>query len=137
MYFKLLKVFEAHVNRYDRKDKFTPVAYNGKFDLEFLARLFARNEDQYFGSWVNGDLLDPMAVARFYFILSGIELGNFKLETVCRYFGIPLKAHDSMHDIIATRRVLYKLRELTGLGGLDVFSGDDELIYLEKNRSRV
>jgi len=132
IYFKLLQIFEAHINRYDNKDKFIPVGYNGKFDMDFLAAFFAKNEDRYFGSWVKWDIIDPMAIARYYFTFKGIKIDDFRLETVCRYFGIPLKAHDAMHDIIATRLVLYKLRELTGLNGFDKASLEDEFIYSEK-----
>lgn len=132
IYFHLLKVFEAHINRYDKTDKFIPVAYDGKFDMDFLAAFFAKNEDKYFGSWVTWDLIDPMAIARYYFTFKDIKTDDFRLETVCRYFGIPLKAHDAMHDIVATRKVLYKLRELTGLNGFDRASLEDEFIYSEK-----
>ncbi len=129
IYFHLLKVFENHINRYDKTDKFTPVAFNGKFDMDFLAAFFAKNEDKYFGAWMNWNLIDPLAVARYYFTFKKAETKpeNYKLETLCQYFGIPLKAHDAMNDIVATRLLLFKLRELTGLNGFDsaVLAGID------------
>lgn len=114
IYFKLLQVFEAHINRYDKSDKFIPVAYNGKFDMDFLVAFFMKHEDQYFGSWLSWDLIDPMAIARYFFIMNNIPIENFKLSTVCDYFNIPLIAHDAMNDIIATREVLYRLNEIVG-----------------------
>lgn len=114
VYFNLLKVFEAHINRYDRDDKFIPVAYNGKFDMDFLINFFMKHEDKYFGSWLSWDLIDPMAIARYFFIMNNIPIENFTLSTVCDYFKIPLVAHDSMNDIIATREVLYRLNEIVG-----------------------
>ena len=32
-----------------------------------------------------------------------IELPGYKLANVCEYFGIPIKSHDAMSDIEATR----------------------------------
>jgi DNA polymerase-3 subunit epsilon len=115
IYFNFIKIMETHINRYDKNDKFIPVAYNGKFDMDFLAAFFAKNEDKYLGSWLSWNLIDPMAVARFYFILNDQPLTNYKLETVCEHFGIPLNAHDAMNDIVATREVLNRLMELTGI----------------------
>ena len=105
----LKAVFNRHINQYDRNDKFIPVAHNGKFDMDFLSAFFQKNNDPYFGAWISWNLIDTLAIARYLFLMSNIPIDNFKLETLCKYFGIPLEAHDSMNDIVATRELLFKM----------------------------
>jgi DNA polymerase-3 subunit epsilon len=114
VFLNLKKTFDRHINRYDKIDKFIPVAHNGKFDMDFLNAFFVSNHDPYFGSWVSWNLIDTMAIARYLFIMNNIPIEGFKLEHLCRYFDIPLDAHDSMNDIVATREVLYKMNEIFG-----------------------
>jgi DNA polymerase III epsilon subunit-like protein len=43
-----------------------------------------------------------------YITMSGVRLKNYRLETMCKHFGIELKAHDAMSDIEATKQ-LYEI----------------------------
>ncbi len=99
-------VFAKYINRMDKTDKFTPVAYNGKFDLDFMQTFFKKNGSNYFGAWQNWQLLDPLVLFRYYCYKNNItHLSNHKLETVCNYFGITFKAHDAMEDVKAMRKL--------------------------------
>jgi len=94
-----------YIRRTDKTDKFIPVAYNGRFDLDFMSSFFKKNKSFFFGSWQNWQLLDPLALWRYYRLLNHVTTINNKLATACEFFGIPLKAHDAMEDIRATRKL--------------------------------
>lgn len=103
VYADLIAVLEKYVDRYNKSDKFHHAGYNSRFDLDFLKQFFIKNEDVYFGSWFNYKAIDALSLL---YVLDGIDkvsLPNYKLETVCRHFDIPIKAHDALSDITATR----------------------------------
>lgn len=102
--------FISVVDKYDRLDKMYPVAYNGNFDLTFLAKFFVSLNDKYLGSYIKmGGLLDPLAYLRYYTYANNSNLfTDLKLETVCDALNIEIKAHDALSDIRATRDVFYK-----------------------------
>ncbi len=109
---KLVDIFAKYVNKFERSDKFTPVAYNGKFDCEFLHAFFKKNGDKYYGSWMNWKIVDPLALLYIMDYKRKIALPNYKLATVCQHFGIPLQAHDALEDIKATRELWYVLDDM-------------------------
>lgn len=112
LYIELKKIFSEYIDRYDKGDKFYPAGYNVGFDLEFLAQFFIKNEDSFFGSWVNWRRLDPLSLLYILDFKGIISLENYKLETACNYFGIKIKAHNAMADIIATKELFQKLLKL-------------------------
>ena len=111
----LTSLFHRHVNRYDSNDKFIPIGHNVQFDMNFLNAFFNKMGNPYMGAWLSWHTIDTIAIARYYFILNEVPIANFKLETLCKYFDISLDAHDSMNDIVATRELLLKLKELIGI----------------------
>ena len=55
-------------------------------------------------------MLDPLYSIRLLQIDEVLPvLENNKLETWCKHFGIELKAHDSLEDIEATKKLIGKL----------------------------
>lgn len=106
IYSKFVKMLSQYVERYDTTDKFTPIGYNVRFDLDFLNQFFLKNNDTYFGSYVSWYAVDPLALLYFLKFQNKIKLENYKLETVCNHFGIELQAHDAFSDILATKRLL-------------------------------
>jgi len=105
------KVFSKYVDKYDKNDKFYPAGYNVYFDLSFLFEYWNKNDDPYFGSFCNWHRLDPLAIAFMLEYTGKIPpLENYKLETVCNFFKIQIKAHDAMSDITATRELLLKMQ---------------------------
>lgn len=113
MHEKLVERLSAHVDRYDRVDKFYLIAYNSPFDSAFLRRWFEKNGDNFFGSYF---LFPDICVMRM-FVLSALDQGfrlpNFKLPTVAHHFGITDTSSDNWHealfDVEVTRQIFYKL----------------------------
>jgi len=109
-YKSIIEVFSQVVDRFDKDDKFYPAGYNVKFDLEFLYQFFLKNDDKFFGSWINWMPLDPLPVLHAMDFKNQIKLSNYKLATACQYYDIKLdNAHDAMADIKATRELLKKM----------------------------
>jgi len=106
IYNKIKGILEKYIDRYNKNDKFSMAGYNNtNFDVPFLKQFFIKNNDRYFGAFFNYHILDvfPLLFALEYKGL--IKLDNFKLITVCKHFGIELKAHDALSDIKATREL--------------------------------
>jgi exonuclease I len=53
--------------------------------------------------------------ARAYGGPTHLQFHDLKLETVCRYLGIPIEAHDALHDVYATIDVARELSHRMGL----------------------
>lgn len=107
---KLIKFFSKYINRYDKNDKFTLAGYNiVKFDIPFLEMLFKKCNDNYFGSWVNGEPLDIYQFVLIMKKLGVVKSKSTKLELIAQDLNIPLNAHDVKEDILATRKVYYEL----------------------------
>lgn len=103
---ELCCILGQHCNQYDKKDKFSIVAYNGNFDIGFLQCLFKKCGDKYYGSWFNHKLIDPLMLIQAFEMAGKIEvLPNHKLATVCKAFDISITAHDAMSDIEATKEL--------------------------------
>lgn len=84
------------------------VGHNVKFDIGFICREFSK-----VGSWFwwSGACLDTVRLARSL----NLNVENYKLGTLCEYFGIPLKnAHTAMGDAHATAQLFMKLLDLNG-----------------------
>ncbi|MCU0414180.1 MAG: 3'-5' exonuclease [Ignavibacteriaceae bacterium] len=112
IYLRVIDIFSKYIDKYNKEDKFTPAGYNVEFDLRFLQQFFQKNNDVYFGSWVNWKKIDPLPLLYYLDYCNRINLPNYKLATVCQHFEIELKAHDALGDIRATRELLAKLHGL-------------------------
>ncbi len=107
---KLIKFFSKYINRYDKNDKFSLAGYNiVKFDIPFLEMLFKKCNDPYLGSWINGEPLDVYQFVLIMKKLGVIKSESTKLEMIAQDLQIPIMAHDAKEDILATRKVYYKL----------------------------
>jgi len=111
MYNDLIDIMMRYVDKYDKNDKFSPAGYNVRFDLDFLSALFKRMNDPYLGSFINWKAIDPYPVLTIMDFFGLISLPNYQLSTVCGAFLIPLKAHDALADITATRTLVELLRK--------------------------
>lgn len=110
---KFISILNKYVDKYDKNDKFILAGYNINFDKEVLNRFFRRNKNNFFFSYVQGAVLDPLYMITPLQLLNKIPvLDNNKLETWCEYFNISLDAHDSLEDIKATKKLARELMRL-------------------------
>lgn len=113
IYQEFLKILDKYIDKYDKNDKFIVAGYNVKFDIDILKALFERNNNKFLFSYFNSSMLDPLYSVRLLQVAGMLPvLENNKLETWCKYFNIELKAHDSLQDITATKKLIEKLIEL-------------------------
>lgn len=113
VYKKLKEIFDRYIDKYDRTDKFIVAGYNVRFDIEILNSLFKRHNDNYLFSYIESTTIDPLQIIGFLQLCNKLPfLENNKLETWCKYFNIKLNAHDSMEDIVATKKLIFKIVEL-------------------------
>lgn len=96
-----------YVSKYDKRDKFLPIGYFVRFDIDHLRSFWLKQNDRYFGSFFLSAPFSVEGLAGLATALHGMHFPNFKLATVCTALGIPLDAHDALSDIKATR-VLYQ-----------------------------
>ena len=114
-YIQLKEILNTHVNRFDKTDKFHIAGYCCQsFDTAFLREFFNKNQDTFYGAYFYSATLDIMILAANVLRYERHLLGNFKLETVCKHFGLSVAGegfHDAMSDIDITRE-LYLALEL-------------------------
>lgn len=106
---KLLTILDSWIDKYDGEDKFYPIGYNVRFDVEFLKAFFEKMGNRFYGSYFNWKLLDPIHLLYLADYQGLIKLPNYKLATVCEYFGIKIEAHKAVSDIEATRQLFKKI----------------------------
>lgn len=88
--------------------------YNGEFDCRFINEWYKDISGGPYEYWKYMqfspiDLLPILRCLRHYRIIS---IPDTKLETCCNYFGIELKAHDSLSDIRATRQLTNEIMKI-------------------------
>ena len=102
------------VNPRDPTDKFWFIAYNAKFDFDFLVRWFKACGDRYFFSWFWVPPLCMMVECGFDVMMDGdrARMKNFQLATVARRYKIEVKEealHDAMYDVELLEQLFLKL----------------------------
>ena len=110
VYKQFIKLLDKYIDKYDRTDKFIVAGYNVRFDVDILKAFFQRHGNNFLFSYLDSSMLDPLYSIRLLQIAEVLPvLENNKLETWCKHFGIELKAHDSLEDIEATKKLIGKL----------------------------
>ena len=113
VYKQFIDILDKYVDKYDRTDKFVVAGYNVRFDVDILKAFFQRHGNNFLFSYLDSSMLDPLYSIRLLQIAEILPvLENNKLETWCKHFGIELKAHDSLEDIEATKKLIGKLISL-------------------------
>jgi DNA polymerase III epsilon subunit-like protein len=103
-YRKLLAFLCKYCDKFDKVDKLVLAGKNIAFDDSFLRKFWQKCGDKYYGSMFFNVRIDVQSeIAKK--VVDGLRLPNYKLSTLCEHFGIELKAHDAMSDIVATRRL--------------------------------
>ena len=113
VYKQFINILDKYIDKYDRTDKFIVAGYNVRFDVDILKVFFQRHGNNFLFSYLDSSMLDPLYSIRLLQIAEVLPvLENNKLETWCKHFGIELKAHDSLEDIEATKKLIGKLISL-------------------------
>ena len=113
VYKQFINILDKYIDKYDRTDKFIVAGYNVRFDVDILKAFFQRHGNNFLFSYLDSSMLDPLYSIRLLQIAEVLPvLENNKLETWCKHFGIELKAHDSLEDIEATKKLIGKLVSL-------------------------
>ena len=116
----LIKTLQKYVNKYDKKDKLQFVAYNARFDEDFLRHFFEQhNSKEWYGSYFWTPCICVYLAMGFYAQTVRSSFPDMKLGTMCRCAEIPFQdneAHDAMYDVEKTI-LLYKYlgRNMTSL----------------------
>lgn len=98
-------------------DALIPCGHNVRFDLEFLSAYLQKGTEKYTIHYGNSSALQmnrpvcTMALCHYLNYRHILHLNDYKLATVCGYFGIPIDAHDALSDIEATITLLDKLNK--------------------------
>lgn len=111
IYNNLISTLDKHINRFDPKDKFHFIAYNAKFDSEFIRELFNKNKNKFYGSYFYQVPVDVLNLVAYKFMLRKKDIENMKLSTVARELGLKVdekRLHDALYDVTLTNR-LYKI----------------------------
>lgn len=117
---QLIMRFDQYIDKYNRGDKFTIADQRIQFDLDFLSHFWMCQHDKYLMSYINyTNRIELMDITKGLKALGIIKSDNIKLETVCREFGIEIKAHDAMSDIEATRELYYFFQKHLCWVGMD------------------
>ena len=113
VYKQFINILDKYIDKYDRTDKFIVAGYNVRFDVDILKAFFQRHGNNFLFSYLDSSMLDPLYSIRLLQIAGILPvLENNKLETWCKHFRIELKAHDSLEDIVATKKLIGKLISL-------------------------
>lgn len=107
---------QTHVDKWDKTQKYILAGQNAKdFDLKFLKSYYEACGDNYLFSYIKaGPYIDTLSLMTVLQDLGKAPiLENYKLETLCNYFGVELTdSHNALADIKATREVYLKMKEL-------------------------
>ena len=113
VYKQFINLLDKYIDKYDRTDKFIVAGYNVRFDVDILKAFFQRHGNNFLFSYLDSSMLDPLYSIRLLQIAEILPvLENNKFEIWCKHFGIELKAHDSLEDIEATKKLIGKLISL-------------------------
>jgi DNA polymerase III epsilon subunit-like protein len=111
--YDFIRFLDTLVDKYNVKDKMIFAGFNTSFDNNFVRALFARNQDKYFGSYFFNILLDIYPFIAEKIISGQIEVfDNYRLSTLCEYFGIKFKAHSAIEDVKAEMLLYQKVKNL-------------------------
>lgn len=114
---ELETVLGTFVDKFNKNDKLAFVAYNAKFDEEFMRKFFYKCGNKFFGSWFWAPSICAMQLAMHHLQAHRAKLPNFKLETICTALGLSTAEgagmHDALTDIILTRQLYQEICKYT------------------------
>lgn len=112
VYNELMAVFNKHVSRFDKTDKFFLVGYNSNFDDTFLRQYFKNCGDDFYGSFIWWPTIDIAPFAMEFLKEERAKFPDFKLGTVASAIGIEVdrtKTHNALYDSHLARKIYRKM----------------------------
>lgn len=112
IYINFLNLLDKHINKFDKNDKAYFLAYNAKFDNDFIRKLFLDNNNKFIGSYFYNPVIDVLQMTSYKFMLKKKFPENFKLITVAKFLQIKVdenKLHNAAYDIFITNEIYKKL----------------------------
>jgi len=112
-YRQFVGFLSRHCDKYNKADKLHFVAYNAKFDADFMREFFKKNGDSFFGSWFWNPPICVMQAAAWMTMRVRGALPNFRLETLCKCAELGWDdslAHDASYDIAQTLALFKYIR---------------------------
>lgn len=112
VYNELMTVFNKHVSRFDKTDKFFLVGYNSNFDDTFIRQFFKNCGDDFYGSFIWWPTIDVACGAMEFLKEERHLFPNFKLATVAKTLGIDVdvsRLHEALYDSQLTRQLYRKI----------------------------
>jgi len=111
---ELIKILSKYKSPYS-KEKYKLIAYNARFDLNFLIALFNDVKKDYeLKLFIDFRAIDPFELFKYLVYSGKLELEGYSmnLEAACKAVGLEFDAHDAVADIEATRELHYRLLEI-------------------------
>lgn len=112
--FEVFEKLKEKFSKYGlRREKLIVAGHNvAAFDRKFLNELFVYHGCETLHYYLDYHSLDTMSVAAWLRYVGKLKIKTLKLGALCEHFEIPLKAHDALEDIRATRQLAIKLWEM-------------------------
>lgn len=121
-------IFNTHVDRFNKGDKFYFGGYNASFDDGFVDQFWKKCGAKFYRSYFEYKLLDVLPLSIAYAQAFAPYLPNHRLETMANHLNIEINAHDALSDIQATREIYLYCMELMKEGKrvLDMVGEEEE-----------
>lgn len=103
-----LRTFLAkHGTAGDKANRFIMAGYNSQFDCDMLAQWHQDITRKPFAYWdyFQFSPIDPLPFFRILRYAGILTTEDTRLESICKFYGIEIDAHDALSDIRATRTV--------------------------------
>jgi DNA polymerase III epsilon subunit-like protein len=108
-----VEFLSKHIDRYNKKEKLQFIAYNSRFDEDFVRKLFRECDDSFYGSWFWTPSICVMNEVAFLIRNHRYKLPSFRLCSICEFLDIDFNededAHDALYDVRKTIDVFRKL----------------------------
>lgn len=106
----LIGMFDKHIDKFNKTDKLIMAGHNPNFDKLMLEGMAKKLKFDYLFSYIDYHMLDTANIAMLCRLMGKGNLPKSnKLVHLCEHFKIPLEAHDSWNDIVATRKLCAEL----------------------------
>lgn len=105
---QILAFLDRQVDKHNPNDKMYAVGYNVRFDLQFIAELFKKNNNTFLGAYVRWQDIDLLYLMYVHDFLGSHKLRSYKLGAVSKAYGIKHLRHDALSDSRVVRELTHR-----------------------------